>query len=386
MKIAFCSRGKFSLEKGSTKNRIELSESLRSLGWDTVLVDKQVLGIGTEGKVQESVHSTALKEFLLDNNDSFDVVLYEYDSLPFERNIFNKQTLFVARPAILGYHLPLTKFKYNFRTKIAKIIKSFLGHENKHQELLYQKKINFCLNQADLIQVQNRKDCSMLVSKNHSPEKIIVVPNGITPERISEFGIRRTKNQNTTIAFVGTFDFRKGAMDFPVLYEKVKEKFPLLKLKLLGTSGMFYSEKQVLQFFPKHFRNDIEVVPIFQANELPELLNDCDIGVFPSFLESFGFGALEMMCAGLPVIAYDSPGPSDFILPDLLVPTGDINALIEKVIALLKDKALLKQKAKQARETVVKNYCWDDIAKEVDYLYRKHLDLLRQKHVFQNQV
>jgi len=37
MRIALCSKGNFSLEKGFTKNRIELAESLEKLGWISTL-------------------------------------------------------------------------------------------------------------------------------------------------------------------------------------------------------------------------------------------------------------------------------------------------------------------------------------------------------------
>ena len=41
MKIALCSKGTFSLELGATKNRVEIAESLKKLGWDTTLIDNK---------------------------------------------------------------------------------------------------------------------------------------------------------------------------------------------------------------------------------------------------------------------------------------------------------------------------------------------------------
>lgn len=371
-----CSKGNFSLEKGFTKNRIELAESLQKLGWETLLVDKKKLGLPLDEKYNAEKYGLALKNFLIKNNDAFDVVLYEYDTLPFDRNLFNKKTLFVARPAILAFHFPLIKFKYNLKTKLSNLyqkLKSFLKQKHEGSPEYYGQ-LEYGLSQADLIQVQNKKDKDLLIERGFSSQHIIIVPNGITPERIEKFAsISRSYEEPFTVAFVGTFDFRKGAMDFPVFFKKLKEKFPTIRLKLLGTRGMFYSEDQVLEFFPKKYRRYIEVVPMFKADDLPQLLSDCHIGVFPSYLESFGFGALEMMCAGLPVVAYDAPGPCDFILSDLLTPIGDPVALGEKVISLLENKQLLEQKGRLSREVVLKNYCWDDIAKNVDRHYKQFL-------------
>src|SRR5690606_31045448 len=176
------------------------------------------------------------------------------------------------------------------------------------------------------------------------------------------------------VAFVGSFDFRKGAMDFPYLLSCLKWRFPTVRLKLFGTQGIFNSREEVLKFFPRNCRSSIDVVPSFKAEHLPDLLRDCHVGVFPSYLESFGFGALEMMCAGLPVVAYDAPGPSDFILPDLLVPTGDKETLTDKVIMLLENNKLLIEKSVEARLAVEKHYLWDDIAARVDEKYRMKLE------------
>lgn len=381
MKIALCSKGNFSLEKGFTKNRIELAESLEKLGWETVLVDKQKLGIPSNERYQQERHSHALKEYLLKHQDEFDVVLYEYDTLPFERSTFSENTLFVARPAILAFHFPRIKFRYNLKTRLSLIYRNMVKYfRGKGKDSgAYLERVQYCLSQADLIQVQNKKDRDLLVQKGFSSEKIIIVPNGVTPERISRFDdFPHSFNKPYKVGFVGSFDFRKGAMDFPHILAKLKEHFPSIKLKLLGTRGMFQTKEEVLKFFPVKDHKNIEVEPNFKAEELPALLKDCQVGIFPSYLESFGFGALEMMCAGLPVVAYNSPGPSDFILPELLVPRGRYDAMAEKVLALLEDEKILRQMSYSARQSVLDNYCWDDIAKEADAQYRSHLNRLHE--------
>lgn len=378
MKIALCSKGNFSLEKGFTKNRIELAESLKKLGWETVLVDKKVLGIPSEEKYNAKRHSLALKNYLAINCWQFDVVLYEYDTLPFDRNLFDKNTLFVARPAILDYHFELIKFRYNIKAKFSRLYRYFVNGllgKNRDTKVLF-KKIDYCLSQSDLIQVQNKKDRDLLIARGFASKNIFIVPNGISKERILKFENDSENHQDHfTVVYVGTFDFRKGAMDFPIIFNILKKRFPTIKLKLLGT---MYPPDHVLNYFPKKHHSSIEVIPKFMSEDLPGLLKDGHIGVFPSYLESFGFGALEMMCAGLPVVAYDSPGPSDFVLPELLVPTGDRVAFAKKIITLLENRENLSQRSKQAREVVVANYCWDDIAKDVDKIYKLYSNKLQE--------
>ncbi|RKS53951.1 glycosyltransferase involved in cell wall biosynthesis [Gillisia mitskevichiae] len=372
MKIALCSKGNFSLEKGFTKNRIELAQGLEGLGWNTTLVDKKLLGIPEKERYNALKHSLALKQYLQDNYYEFDVILYEYDTLPFNRDLFNPKTLFVARPAILAYHFSIVKFKHDLKTRLSLFTKEIkdLVFANK-EKLQHQKRMDFSLSQSDLIQVQNKQDRDMLIFKGYAADRIIIIPNGIHSHRILKFNnITIEKTFPLQLAFVGTFDFRKGAMDFGPIFTALKEKFPEIRLKLLGTGGLFATKEEVLKFFPRKHHPSIEVHPKFKADNLPELLKGCHAGIFPSYLESFGFGALEMMCAGLPVVAYNVPGPSDFILPELLITRGNWKGMAHKITEILQSPDILEELSKRARNRVVKHYCWENIAKTVDEQYR----------------
>jgi len=385
MKIALCSKGAFSLELGATKNRIELGDSLNQLGWETDFIDGIKLGLTSNIPVSTEVFNLAMKEFMVANSGDYDVVLYESDTLPFDRNLFNKNTLFVARPAILGYRFIKQNYKFNFKAKVSNLLKSFLNIFTPKYRLIpkgFAKYIDYCFEQCDLIQIQNSQDLELLIQRGFSKNKITIIPNGITADRLTSFQ-KFTPNFNEPIGivYVGTFDFRKGAMDFPYIFERVKQKYPDAKLRLLGTSGMFSTQSEVLDFFPKNLHSSIEVVPKFSANDLPRLLSENHVGIFPSYLESFGFGALEMMSAGLPVVAYDSPGPCDFVLPNLLVPVGDKKLFTDKIMGLLDDRKYLMEKGKEAQQIVSDNYRWEEIAKGVDLIYKEHLQKLRGPYV-----
>lgn len=373
MKIAFFSPKPFSYKLGATKNRIELAESLKILGWETYLITSDQVKADREGV--EETYNEALKNYLIRHAHKYDIVLYEYNSLPFNRNLFCKKTVFVARPALLFFSDTRLNIPVDLKTRF-----SSLYHKS-----LMALRINFnsrnkdpdteklaSLRQSDVIQVQNKLDAALLIGKGFDKSKIIIVPNGITEER--SLNLRKSRlpfEKQFIIAFTGTFDFRKGAMDFPFIVKTLLRQYPDCRFKFLGTKGLFSKTDQVLNFFPKNLRNSIEVIPTFEPEELPELLRDCQIGIFPSYLESFGFGALEMMCAGLPVVSYNVPGPSDFILKDLLVPVGDKKLMVEKVIDLMEDKAKLKRMAQEARE-VADEYSWSKIATTTSYIYQQY--------------
>ena len=377
MKIAFFSPAPFSRILGATKNRIELGEALNQIGWESSFIGNELLGLPKDKIITGTQYNNALKDFLLKNAAQYDVIVYEYNSLPFDREMFSKNTLFVARPAILNYHFKSVKIKYDLKSKVKNFynaIKTLLAPQNK-DGMLDVATGETSMQNCDLMQVQNSFDAAIL--KNKFPDKkIIRVPNGIGRDRYDYFqNIQHNYNNVSAaprIAYVGTFDFRKGAMDFVTIVKEIKRAYPNVIFKMIGTKGMFQTVEKVLSFFPKEVRENIVVIPEFEPNELPELLRDCHLGVFPSYIESFGFGALEMMCSGLPVVGYKCAGPSDFLIKDLLLEIGDTKSLIEKVKSLIADDNLIEAKSVEAKK-IAEEFNWDKIAKKVDVIYRQEL-------------
>ena len=84
---------------------------------------------------------------------------------------------------------------------------------------------------------------------------------------------------------------------------------------------------------------DIELVSDYQPDELPALLANCTVGAFPSYVEGFGLAVIEQLAAGLPTVAYDTPGPRGILereLPEMLIPSGDVAAFASALTRLLR--------------------------------------------------
>ncbi|KGO87436.1 hypothetical protein Q765_07155 [Flavobacterium rivuli WB 3.3-2 = DSM 21788] len=373
MKIGLFTPGIISLKLGAVKNRIELAESLKNYGWETHLMGRVEIGLAANN-YDIRAYRESLKDYLVKKADFYDVVLYEYDTLPYDRSLFSKKTLFIARPALLHYNYETIKIKYDSKTLIKHFLKKLISLDlnavSKEQRISNEYG-EVSLRNADVIQVQSVRDKELLVTKGYSKNKILIVPNGISDERYKLFDEVTFDNRgdDLTIAFIGTFDFRKGAMDFKFIIDYIKKEFPKAKFVLLGTKGLFSTVEDVLRFLPKKYWNDISVYPRFEPLELPKYLSGCHIGIFPSYFESFGFGALEMMAAGLPVVSYAVSGPSDYAIPELLVPIGNKHSLAKKVVDLFKDKKKLALLSNESK-IISKKYNWNDIAKKVSEEYK----------------
>ena len=96
-------------------------------------------------------------------------------------------------------------------------------------------------------------------------------------------------------------------------------------------------------------------------SELPMLLAQCDVFVFPSFFEGFALVILEAMACALPVITTTATAGPDIIEPGVsgwVLPPGDDEALAATMEACLRQPAANAQMGMQARMTA-ERHTWD---------------------------
>jgi len=367
MRILFCTPAPLTKSLGAAKVVVELAEEMRELGWECDLVSIKELADQSGQSMSES-----LRHYLQEHADEYDVVDYDHEYLPYARSKFSPRPLFVARSVLLVHHLETIPIPTGrgFRSTLGTLVK---GRARKIARQERVQRAQKTVAEADLVNVSNHEDKTELIRRGIAPDKIVVIPYGISRARRPLFdAVSDAVPANPVVAFVGTFDYRKGAREFPDLVKNIIHSVPQARIRLLGTAGMFQTCTEVLAHFPVTLRQRIEVITTFRPEELPLLLSTCSVGIFPSYIEGFGFGVLEMLAASLPVIAYDSPGPPMMLPPECLVTRGDVRSLGAKVAALLKDTAQLSQMRVWAKQQSQK-FSWADIARNTDAIYRDHL-------------
>lgn len=97
----------------------------------------------------------------------------------------------------------------------------------------------------------------------------------------------------------------------------------------------------------------------------------------PSRTESFGIVYLEAWCYGIPVIASWAGGVPELVrhgVDGLLVPFGDVEALVAAIGRLLREKELARAFGAVGRARVLRSLTWEHIYCQVRDIYARVLD------------
>ncbi len=381
MRILFCSQNPLDPKLGAPKALIELAGQFERLGWQCRLVsDEEVcpdirrLGIGIRGT---RAFSRSLAAFLERNARNFDVIDYDHTVLPDPRDRFSPSTLFVARVPLLVHHfekIRIPRFK-GIRPILGTLVK---GPYRSLGFRLVVSRTNRTLAAADLINVGNDYDRAELVAQGFDKDKIVVLPLGLARERMEAFpSSPLVLPKPPRVVFVGTFDPRKGAREIPQIAGEIARAIPGCRFRLLGVR---MSEERLLRHFPRELGRSLEVYPTFEPNDLPALLRDCSLGMFPSYIEGFGFGVLEMLAASLPVVAYDAPGPPTMLRSEYLVPRGNWSDMASRITALLRSPDRLAAARAWAGERAL-DFTWERSAQVTSTAYSEGYARLRAREV-----
>ena len=113
-----------------------------------------------------------------------------------------------------------------------------------------------------------------------------------------------------------------------------------------------------------------------KQDSVSDLLPLADLMIMPSEMESFGLAALEAMACRVPTIATRVGGVPELVedgVNGLLFPVGDIEAMADASIALLKDESRLEEMRIASRKTAQKYFCASQIIPQYEQYYEKVL-------------
>jgi glycosyltransferase involved in cell wall biosynthesis len=115
----------------------------------------------------------------------------------------------------------------------------------------------------------------------------------------------------------------------------------------------------------------VRLIPRLPLSKLVEWFQVSDTFVSTSPGEMLGFTVLEAMSSGIPVVAAVSGGPAEILGPSgtFFKPRDPWN-LAEKIIDVLGDERLADENGQKAREIVLRDFRWEDVARRYAELYK----------------
>lgn len=319
------------------------------------------------------------RKFVRQNATRFDVVDCLIGTLPYRKRTLGFRGLFVARS--VGLHRLYGAFLEEAGRRwpgqphgrwSGRIFHGFF-------ERLFWRNCQRSLQVCDLLNLPNDDERVALAADAAIRSPAIVEPYGLSDRFRETLGAAAAsaaeRLRRPRICFIGTWSLRKGSRDWPRIMAKVWERHPQAEFVLLGTMA-----EEAVVHAELGLKNSALVTcrSKYAAADLPELLADCTLALFPSYIEGFGLAVLEQLAAGLPTLAYDVPGPRQILPPAWLTPVGDPTAMAASATEIFaKPPAEYETLSATARE-IAGRFRWSEIAEATARHYRAALASLGQ--------
>ena len=217
--------------------------------------------------------------------------------------------------------------------------------------------ITYCINKSNAVTTvsQSLKDDTLKHFK--VCREIKVIPNFIKVDKEDkEINLEHRRKYATDdeiiLTHVSNFRKVKRVEDVVKIFDKVN-KVQKGKLLLIGDGPERYNIERPC----RELNICSRVVTVGKIRDTASLVKLSDLFILPSETESFGLAALEAMAQGVPVISSNTGG-----IPEVnkhgysgyLSNVGDIEDMSNNAIKLLKDKTVLQNFKKQAKEQALK--------------------------------
>jgi glycosyltransferase involved in cell wall biosynthesis len=189
------------------------------------------------------------------------------------------------------------------------------------------------------------------------PERIRVVPNGVTHQRSP-----RSQPRGPLILYTGSIFNRRHVPDLIAAFAQVVHSVPESRLVIVGDNRTWPHEDLAGAAKAHGVSDRVTLVPYVSGEPLAELYGRASVFAFLSEYEGFGLTPLEALSAGTPIVVLDTPVARE-IYGDAaaFVPRGDLRATADALTRLLTNReAAIAQLSRAA--SVLARYSWDAAA------------------------
>jgi len=305
-----------------------------------------------------------------------------FDSLSLILNILNILKIFKElKPDIIHTHT----FQYNIMPILLAIritakdashfhtIHTFgIHYENKNIKHRIKLKIedwwyNRCRTQIVCISPIIKKQIDVLFTKKTKPT--IIICNGIDLDKFSNSSNLKHDSEIIQIAYTARLEHGKSHDTLLNAFSKLIKKYHNISLILIG-DGLLRSK---LELMAKDLNINNQVKFLGNCENVPMILANCNIGVFPSEFEGFGIALIEMMAMGLPIVCTDLPIFRVLQLNEsnvLFFPSRNDNLLAQQIEKFIISEELRCEYTRKSVE-YSKQFSIEDMLTKYDSIYKQ---------------
>ena len=345
MKILLVQQTPWDPRLGMSKVHHDLKLAFENMGHEVDYLDQnrlypkgtnfynQAVGKKTQGRIYD---------FLKKHSNEYDIIDANQRCIPYSKEELGFKGLLVFRSHGLPplYTISENTALYKRMTTASLNVKSvsFKTRLGNFRRYLTKAEGEWALwgsiRSADVVHTLNQAEYDYLKEYGVPLDRLVLVPNGMDDGYIADgAALLNDHSVRNEISFIGSWTMRKGIVHLPEVLDSVSDIVE--RVNLLGTGG---AAATVINSFPQIHQHKLKVHPHFDASALPGLLKSTKVGIFPSYVEGFGLAVIEHLALGIPVVAFDTPGPADILKPidsSLVVKIGDIAAFNDKVREIL---------------------------------------------------
>jgi glycogen synthase len=216
---------------------------------------------------------------------------------------------------------------------------------------------------ADVIAAPSHLIAELLIKQwKLDHQKVHIFPHPYIPSpEILCIPIEQKASQIVT--FVGRLEIRKGVLDLAQAIPDILKHCPDAKFRFVGPAMSSPNPEQNMQEYIEKllhpYCHALEFVGYVPNTQIPFILSQTDVCIFPSLFDSFGWVCLEGMAAGRAVIGSLASGMVEIINTDAvgrLVSPNSPQQITKSTIELLQNPELRAQLGIAARERVLQEY------------------------------
>jgi glycosyltransferase EpsF len=237
--------------------------------------------------------------------------------------------------------------------------------------------INYALHHSDRV-----TGCSEAVINSLDPSgnrlrgRATVLNYGVTLPPLATPAERNTFRQSLgwdsdtpLILHVGRLVEQKNHSGLLAIFQRVLQQIPIAKLLLVGEG----SQRASIEAAIANLGLSRAVRLLGARDDVPSLMSNCDVFLFPSIHEGFGLVAIEANAARLPIVGSRIPGLMEAVQDGktgILHAVEDVDGMANSVIRLIRDRQYAQQFIEAGQAWVTQHFSSEVRARELLELYQ----------------